>query len=184
VLARVADAQREAGLSAEARANLDHVALAAEATFGLARARALTRLAEVRTKAGDAAQDIFARAVSIARALLDDRQRVRALQTVATAQADEGLRDDGARTFAEAIGLARLQDTWILGIADAQRHAGLIEDAAATFEEALTATISGNDESRLVSLIRMIVILDNDRGKALVAASPAHTARRSCRSYH
>lgn len=175
-LARVADAQREAGLSAAARANLNRVALAVEYTFGHDRARALARLAEVRAKAGDAAQDIFARAIESAHALSDDRQRVRALQTVATAQVDAGLRDDGARTFAEAIELARLQHGLILwlpgGIADAQRRAGLIEESAATFEEALTTTISGNEESRLVSLIRRIVIVDNGRGKSLVAASP------------
>jgi tetratricopeptide (TPR) repeat protein len=174
-LAVVADAQREAGLSAAARANLNRVALVVEATFGHDRARALARLAEVRAKAGDAAQDTFARAIESARALPDDRQRVQALQTVATAQVDAGLRDDGARTFAEAIELARLRHGLILGlpggIADAQRRAGLIEESAATFEEALTTTISSNEESRLVSLIRMIVIVDNDRGKALAAAS-------------
>src|SRR6202030_2705909 len=104
--ARIADAQREAGFTAAARATLDRAALAVEATFGLARARALARLAEVRTKAGDAAQDIFTRALSIARALPDNGQRAQALQTVATAQADSGLRDDSARTLAEAIELA------------------------------------------------------------------------------
>jgi hypothetical protein len=147
------------------------------ATFGLARARALARLAEMQTKAGDAARDIFARALSIARALPDNGQRAQALQTVATAQADAGLRDDGARTFAEAIGLARLQSRQILGtpigIAVAQCRAGLIEEAAAAFEEALTATISDNEKSktsRLASLTRLIV--GNSCGKDLVAASP------------
>src|SRR5262249_2862021 len=145
-LVRIADAQREAGLNAAARATMDRAALAAEATFGLARPRALARLAEVRTKAGDAAQDIFARALSVARTLPDDRTRGGALQAVATAQVDAGLRDDGARTFAEAIGFARLQGGQILGspigIAVAQHRAGFIEEAAATFEEALTAIIS------------------------------------------
>jgi tetratricopeptide (TPR) repeat protein len=175
-LTRIADAQREAGLSAAARATLDRAALAADATFGLARARALARLAEARTKSGNAAPDIFARALMVARTLPDDRQRAQALQTVATAQVDAGLRDDGVRAFAEAIGLARLQDGRILGsptgIADAQRRAGLTEEAVATFEEALTATISVNEKgrtSRLVSLVHLIV--DNDRGK-VVAASP------------
>jgi tetratricopeptide (TPR) repeat protein len=176
-LVRIADAQREAGFSAAAHATLDRAALAADATFGLARARALGRLAEVRTKAGDAAPDIFARALLIARALPDDRKRALALQIVATAQVDAGLRDDSARTFAEAIELARLQGGQILGsatqIAVAQRRAGLTEEAAATFEEALTATISDNEKSkttRLVSLIHLIV--DNGQGKVLVAASP------------
>jgi tetratricopeptide (TPR) repeat protein len=187
-LARVADAQREAGLSAAARASLNRAALAAEATFGLGRARALTRLAELRTKAGDAAQDIFVRALSIARALPDDRRRALALQTVATAQADAGLRDDSARTFAEAIGLARVQNRSTLGgIAAAQRRAGLIEEAAATFEEALTATLSDNDKwktSRLVSLINLIV--DNGRGEGWArvnrSSSPCISAGRALSS--
>jgi tetratricopeptide (TPR) repeat protein len=180
-LVRIADAQRETGLSAAARATLDRAALAAEATFGPARARALARLAEIRTKAGDAAQDIFARALSVARTLPDDRTRAMALQTVATAQADAGLRDDAARTFAEAIGLARLQGQLLgsaTGIAVAQHRAGFIKEATATFEEALTATISDNDKwntARLVSLIHVIV--DNDRGKVLVAASPTLRTR-------
>jgi tetratricopeptide (TPR) repeat protein len=174
-LARIADAQREAGFTAAARAMVDRAALAAEATFGLARPRALARLAEVRTKTGDAAQDIFARALSVARTLPDDRQRAQALQAVATAQADAGLRDDAARTFAEAIEFARLQGGQILGsptgIAVAQHRAGFIEEAAATFEEALRAIISEKwNTIRLVSLIHVIV--DNDRGKVLVAASP------------
>jgi hypothetical protein len=85
------------------------------------------------------------------------------------------LRDDAARTFAEAIGFARLQGGQILGsatgIAVAQHRAGFIEEAAATFEEALTAIISEKwDTARLVSLIHVIV--DNDRGKVLVAGSP------------
>jgi tetratricopeptide (TPR) repeat protein len=181
-LAGIADAQREAGFTAVARATLDRAALAAEATFGLARARALARLAEVRTKAGDAAQDIFARALSVARALPDNGQRAQALQTVATAQADAGLRDDGAHTFAEAIGLARLQSRQILGsptgVAIAQCRAGLFEEAAATFEEALTATISDNEKwktYRLVWLTRLIV--GNSWGKDLVAASPTLRTR-------
>ncbi len=173
-LTRIADAQREAGLSATARATLDRTDLAAEATFGIARAGALARLAEVRTKAGDAAQDIFARALSVARALPDDRQRALALQRVAIAQVDAGLRDDGAHTFAEAVGFARLQGGQVLnGIADAKRRAGFVEEAAASFEEALTAAISNNQKgkaARLVSLVRLIV--DNDRGKVLLAASP------------
>jgi tetratricopeptide (TPR) repeat protein len=172
-LTRIADAQREAGLSGAAHATLDRAALAAEATFGLARARALARLAEVRTKAGDAAQAIFARALLVARTLRDERQRPQALQTVATAQVDAGLRDDGIRTLAEAVGFARLQGRQIQGsIADAQRRAGLIEEAAATFEDALTATLSG-DEKAKISLASSLVhlIVDNDRGK-VVAASP------------
>jgi hypothetical protein len=149
--------------------------LAAEATFGLARPRALARLAEVRTKTGDTAQDIFARALSVARTLPDDRQRAGALQTVATAQADAGLHDDAAHTFVEAIAFARLQGGQILGsatgIAVAQHRAGFIEEAAATFEEALTAIISEKwNTARLISLIHVIVA--NDRGKVLVAASP------------
>jgi tetratricopeptide (TPR) repeat protein len=172
-LTRIADAQREAGLSAAAQATLDRAALAAEATFGLARARALARLAEVRTKAGDAAQDIFARALLVARTLRDERQRPQALQAVATVQVDAGLRDDGARTFVEAVGFARLQGGQILGsIADAQRRAGFIEEAAATFEEALKVTLSGDDKGK-ISLASLLVhlIVDNDRGK-VVAASP------------
>jgi len=147
--------------------------LAAEATFGIARAGALARLAEVRTKTGDTAQDIFARALSIARALPDDRQRALALQRIATAQVDAGLRDDGAHTFAEAVGFARLQGGQISlnGIGVAQHRAGFIEEAAATFEEALTAIISEKwNTIRLVSLIHVIV--DNERGKVVVAASP------------
>jgi hypothetical protein len=173
-LATVADAQREAGLEAAVHATLDRAATVAEAiTYDLNRAQALARLAEVRTKAGGAAQGLFARALLIARALPDDRQRAQALQRIAIAQANAGLRDDGARTFAEAIGLVRLQDGQIVSIADAQRRAGLIEEAAATFEEVLTATISDNDKwktTRLFSLIHTIV--DNGWGKALVAASP------------
>jgi tetratricopeptide (TPR) repeat protein len=49
-LVRIADAQREAGLNAAARATMDRAALAAEATFGLARPRALARLAEIRNE--------------------------------------------------------------------------------------------------------------------------------------
>jgi tetratricopeptide (TPR) repeat protein len=74
-LVRIADAQRQAGFIAAARATLDRAALAAEATFGVRRAQALARPAAVRTKEGDAAQDIFARALSVARALPDDRTR-------------------------------------------------------------------------------------------------------------
>jgi tetratricopeptide (TPR) repeat protein len=190
-LVRIADAQREAGFSAAAHATLDRAALAAEATFGIARAGALARLAEVRTKTGDTAQDIFARALSIARALPDDRQRALALQTIATTQVDAGLRDDGAHTFAEAVGFARLQGGQILGlgfptgIGDALRRAGFIEEAAATFEEALTAIISEKwNTIRLVSLIHVIV--DNDRGEGRRGrlADAAHTARRSCRCHH
>jgi tetratricopeptide (TPR) repeat protein len=176
-LVRIADAQREAGFNAAAGATLDRAALAAEATFGLDRPRALARLAEVRTKAGDAAQDIFARALSVARTLPDDWRRTGGLQAVATAQADAGLRDNAARTFAEAIGFARSQGGQTLGsatgIAVAQHRAGFIEEAAATFEEALTTIISDNEKgntTRLVSLIHVIVA--NDRGKVLLAASP------------
>ncbi len=205
-LATVADAQREAGLEAAAQATLDRAATVVEAiTYDLNRAQALARLAEVRTKAGDAAQRLFARALSIARALPDDSQRAQALQRIATAQADAGLRDEGARTFAEAVGLARVRDEQILSgnadariraltealllgqdgpmlmlsrIADAQRCAGLINEAAATFEEALTAILSNDmrrDAFRLVSPIKMIV--DNDRAYGVVAASPALRVR-------
>jgi hypothetical protein len=88
-------------------------------------------------------------------------------------QVEAGLRDDGARTFVEAVGLARLQGGQTLGsIADAQRRAGFIEEAAATFEEALKVTLSGDDKGK-ISLASLLVhlIVDNDRGK-VVAASP------------
>ena len=194
-LATVADAQREAGLAVAAQATLDRAGTVVEAIANdFNRPQALARLAEVRTKAGDAAQGLFARALSIARALPDDRQRAQALQRIATAQAHAGLRDEGSRTFAEAVGFARLRDEQILSgnadagalllgqdglmlmlsrIADAQHRAGLIKEAAATFEEALTATLSSDmrrDEVRLVSLIKMIV--DNDRAYGVVVASP------------
>jgi tetratricopeptide (TPR) repeat protein len=195
-LATVADAQREAGLETAARATLDLAATAVEAaTDDFNRAQALARLAEVQAKAGDdAAQGLFARALSIARALPSNRQRARALQRIAIAQADAGLRDEGIRTFAEAVGFARLWDEhmpsgnaveamlwqaerrqmFMLGeIADAQRRAALIKEAAASYEEALTAIMSSDQRrntGRLVSLMRRIV--DNDHAYGVVAASP------------
>jgi tetratricopeptide (TPR) repeat protein len=146
-LARVADAQREVGLNAAARETLDRAALAAEATFGGGRADALAWLAEARTKAGDAAQDIFARALSIARALPNDFQRALSLMRIAHAQVGAGLRDEGIRTFAEAAGFARANGRMLLGdIANAQQRAGLMTEAAATFEIALSAAMSQRRE--------------------------------------
>jgi len=201
-LATVADAQREGGLREAARATRDRAATVVEAiTDDFYRAEALARLAGVRTKAGDADQGFFARALAIARALPGERVRAQALQRIATAQADAGLRDEGARTFAEAVRHARVADEQILsgnavarflalaetsrlgqyislpmlcGIADAQRHAGLIKEAAVTFEEALGAILSSDmrqDTSRLVSLIKLIV--DNDSAYGVVGASLA-----------
>jgi tetratricopeptide (TPR) repeat protein len=172
-LLRIADAEREAGFGAAAHATLDRAALAAEAAFGAARAISLARLAAVRTKSGEAAPDTFARALLVARALPNDRVRALALQTVAGAQADAGLRDDSARTFAEAVDLARLQggEGALIGIAVAQRHAGLVEEAGATFEDALAAILSDDQKwktTRLVSLIHQIV----DDGRNIVTASP------------
>jgi len=172
-LVRVADAQREAGLNTAARETLDRAALAAEATFGGGRADALAWLAEARTKAGDGAQDTFARALSIARALPNDFQRARALLRIAAAQIGAGLRNEGVRTFAEAVGFARGQGL-LADIANAQHGAGLTEEAAATFEEALTAATAGGGKLKaglLISLFRAIAY--NDRGKALVASSPS-----------
>jgi hypothetical protein len=205
-LATVADAQREAGLAASGHATLDRVAMVIGAiTDDRNRAHSLARLAEVRTKAGDAVPGLFAVALAIARALPNDRPRARSLQWIAIAEADAGLRDEAARTFAEAARTARLQDEqmlsgnadarrrayaeailagqgrWTLmlgGIADAQRRIELIKEAAATFEEALAATLSGDDQRNaayLVSLIRLIV--DNDGGKALVVVSPSLRTR-------
>jgi hypothetical protein len=166
------------------------------------RVAALAYLAEIRTKAGDdAAADIFARALSIARALPD---RGYSLRIVAQAQAGAGLHDDAAHTFAEAVGaaapggplimtdaqaqaglrddaartLAGVVDAALGGtlimIAEAQRDAGFITEAAAIFDDALAATLSGDErlkELRLVMLIHRIG--KSPHGQALVATSPA-----------
>jgi tetratricopeptide (TPR) repeat protein len=176
-LVNVADAQREAGLITAARETLDRAALSAEASFGRKRAVALLWLAEARTKAGDAdaAQNLFARALTIGRTLRDDPQRARALQQVAVAQIGAGLHNEGLRTFVEAVAFARLQRGMLLSeIANAQHRAGLTEEAAATFGEALSATISDDEkakEFRLTSLIGTIA--QNDPLRALVAARPS-----------
>jgi tetratricopeptide (TPR) repeat protein len=175
-LMRVADAQREVGLNAAAGETLERAASIVEANFGDGRADALARLAEARTKAGDSAQDSFARALSIARALPNDFQRAQALMRVALAQVGAGLRSEGVRTFTEAVGFARSEDAPILlaDIANAQYRAGLMEEAAATFEEALSSTLSSNDKGKTASPVMLIhAIADNGRGTVLVAASPS-----------
>jgi hypothetical protein len=173
-LATVADAEREVGLEAAVQATLDRATAVAEAiTDDLNRAQALARLAEVRTKAVGAAQDLFVRALSIAHTLPGDRQRAQALQVVAAAQASAGQRDTSALTFAEAIRLARNLDRdcsgyitrpppYCLGememlsrFADAQHRAGLINEAAATFDEALNAVLSGTEQWKQNHLLRL-----------------------------
>jgi tetratricopeptide (TPR) repeat protein len=168
--------QREVGLNAAAGETLERAASIAEANFGDGRADALARLAEARTKAGEAAQDVFARALSIAPALPNDFQRGQALMRVALAQVGAGQRSEGVSTFTEAVGFARSEDARILlaDIANAQYRAGLIEEAAATFEEALSSTLSSNDKGKTASPVMLIhAIADNGRGTVLVAASPS-----------
>jgi hypothetical protein len=174
-LVHVADAQREVGLNAAARETLDRAALAAEATFGSGRADALAWLAEARTKAGDPAQDTFARALSIARALPNDFQRALTLMRIALAQVSAGLRNEGVRTFTEAVAFARKDGQMLLAdIARAQYSAGLIEGSAATFEVALSASISNDGKGKTVApqtLIRAVTA--NDHVTVLIAASPS-----------
>jgi tetratricopeptide (TPR) repeat protein len=175
-LAHVADAQREVGLNAAARETLDRAALAAEATLGGGRADALASLAVARTKAGEAAQDTFVRALSIARALPNDFQRALPLMRVALAQVGAGLRNEAVRTFAEAVGFARSQDARMLlaDIANAQYRAGLMEEAAVTFEEALSYAMSSNDKRKTASPATLIrAVTYNDRGTVLIAALPS-----------
>jgi tetratricopeptide (TPR) repeat protein len=172
-LADIADAQREAGFKDAAHQTLDRAAMAADRIApDRARAIALARVAEVRSKA-DAAPDSFARALAIARALLDDGDRAAALQWVAKSQADAGQREDAERTFAEAVGLMHEDGRMLREIAAAQSRAGLIRDAATTFEAAIAATLAntGRTPLDLPELIRRIVAYD-DRGSELVAASP------------
>jgi tetratricopeptide (TPR) repeat protein len=176
VLADVADAQREAGLTAAARETLDRAATLAEAVTDGDRVLVLARLAEARAKAGDdIAPDIFARALSIARALPDVQRdprryhlRVYALKDVAVAQARAGLRNDAASTFAEAAGVVAQDWPVLSSIGVAQQKAGFITEAAATFVQALVAPPSINGEK--TNLIHEINRRD---GQALVAASPA-----------
>ena len=75
------------------------------------------------------------RARSTARALPNDFQRALALMRVAHAQVGARLRDEGIRTFDEAVAFARKDGQMLLGdIANAQHRAGLMKEAAATFE--------------------------------------------------
>jgi tetratricopeptide (TPR) repeat protein len=172
-LADIADAQREAGLANAAHETLYRAAVAADAmTPDRVRAAALARVAEVRLKATDGAPDSFARALAVGRALPDDRDRAFALQGIAKAQANAGLRDAAARTFAEAAGLAYQDGRALRDIADAQRQAGLIPEAAATFEAAFAVTMA--DEHRMpldvFELVRRIAY--SEQGSELLAVSP------------
>jgi tetratricopeptide (TPR) repeat protein len=176
-LADIADAQREAGLKNTAHETLYRAAMAADAiTPDRARAVALARVAEMQSKAADAAPDNFARALAVAREL-DESERAWALQAIAGAEANAGLHDAAALIFAEAIALApkngNKNGRMFREIAGAQWRAGFIPEAAATFEQAFAATMA--DERRtpldVGELIRRIAY--NDRGSELVVASPA-----------
>ena len=172
-LAHVADAELEAGLVATARETLDRAAaVAGVITNNRDLARVLPVLAEVRTKAGDATPDLFARSLAVARALPDDRDRAHALQLAARAQANAGLRNEAARTFAEAARTVAQDGQMLSSIADAQRGTGFIAEAALTFDQALAVTLSGDEQEkgdRVASLIRTIA---RYRGPALAAAAP------------
>jgi tetratricopeptide (TPR) repeat protein len=168
----IADAQQEAGLKDAAHETLYRAAMAADAvTPDRARAVALARVAELRSKAEDAAPDNFARALAVAGAL-DDRARASVLPEIAGSEAKAGLREAAAATFAEAIGLAHKDGKMLREIASAQWRAGLIDEAAATFEEAFAATMADTKRTPfdLLELARRIAY--NDRGSELVAASP------------
>jgi len=150
-LVNVSDAQREAGLTAAARETLDRATTLAEAlTDDRDRAQVLPLLAEMRIKAGDLTPDLFARSLAAARALQDDRHRAHALELAARAQANAGLRDDAARTFAEAAGIAARDGQTLSSIALAQANAGLRDDAARTFAEAVS--VIAQDEQMLSSI--------------------------------
>jgi hypothetical protein len=133
----------------------------------------LPLLAEMRTKAGDATPDLFARSLVVARALPDDRHRAHALQLAAGAQANAGLRTEAARIFAEAASIVSQDGQTLSRIADAQRSTGFIAGAAVTFEQALAVTLTGDEQEKVNRLVSLIHTIVRDRGPALVAASPA-----------
>ena len=170
-LADISDAQREAGLTSAAHETLYRAAMAADASPDRARAIALARVAEVRSKAVDPAPDYFARALAVARAL-DDRAGASVLQVIASSQARAGLRDAAAGTFAEAIGLAHENGRVLRDIAAAQWRAGLVREAAATFEHAFAATIADTKRRPfdVLQLARMIAY--DGEGRTLLAHSP------------
>ena len=171
-LADIADAQRGAGLTSAAHETLYRAAMAADATTPeRARAIALARVAEVRSKATDPTPDYFAHALAVARTL-DDRSGTSALLAIASSEARVGLREAAANTFAEAIGLAREDGRMLREAASAQWRAGLIGEAAATFERAFTATMTDTKRAPfdLPQLARMIA--HDGQGSALLAVSP------------
>jgi tetratricopeptide (TPR) repeat protein len=171
-LADIADAQREAGLTSAAHETLYRAAMAADATTpDRARAIALARVAEVRSKAADPTPDYFAHALAVARTL-DNRASASALLAVASSEARVGLRDAAAGSFAEAIELAREDGRMLREAASAQLRAGLIGEAAATFEHAFTATMADTKRTLfdLPQLARMIAY--DGQGNALLAVSP------------
>jgi tetratricopeptide (TPR) repeat protein len=165
-LADVADAQHQAGLNAAARETLARAVTAEEAIADeRLRLIAQVRVTQVQLKMADAAQAPFVPALSIARALPDERERALALQQIATAEADASLRDDAKHIFGEAVGLASEYGETLSGIADAERRAGLIREAAATFEVALTASMTGEERRKAFKLT------------SLIAASPQLSTR-------
>jgi len=171
-LADISDAQREAGLTSAAHETLYRAAMAADATTpDSARAIALARVAEVRSRAADPAPDYFARALAVARTL-DDRVAASVLAAIASAEARVGLRDAAAGTFAEAIGLAHEDGRRLRDVAAAQSRAGLVRESAATFEHAIAATMADTKRKPfdLPQLVRMIA--HDGQGGALLAHSP------------
>jgi hypothetical protein len=176
-LADISDAQREAGLTSAAHETLYRAAMAADATTpDRARAIALARVAEARSKAADPAPDYFARALAVARAL-DDRTAASVLQAIASSEARAGLRDAAAGTFAEAIGLAHEDGRMLREVAAAQWRAGLVREAAATFEHAFASTMADTKRTPfdLPQLARMIA--NDGGGRALLAQSPTLSQR-------
>lgn len=171
-LADISDAQREAGLTSAAHETLYRAAMAADATTpDGARAIALARVAEVRSKAGDPAPDYFAAALAVARTL-NDRAGASVLQAIAISEARAGLRDAAAGTFAEAIGLAHEDGRMLREVAAAQSRVGLVRETAATFEHAFAAIMADTKRTAfdLPQLARMIAY--DGGGRALLAQSP------------
>ena len=154
-LADIADAQREAGLTSAAHETLYRAAMAADAaTPDLARAVALARVAEVRSKATDPTPDYFGHAFAVARTL-DDRGGASALLAIASSEARVGLRDAAVSTFAAAIGLARADGRMLREAASAQWRTGLIDEAAPTFEHYRRRACASAVEMHLVAVNRI-----------------------------